>query len=350
MVSRRDLLLRTSQAVSGSLLLAACSGSDPGSHGPSTLAPPTSTTVSAAEPTAPTAWAGADFGELDAFLADTAGESFAIAEGGRRIHEWYRSDPSHTQDVASAQKSVLSLLVGRAITNGALALDTSIDDVLGSRWTPHGQSATITVKHLLTMTSGLDDALAVVAKPGTRWVYSGVFEQLFEVLTTTTGRDLNELADDWLFAPAGAEHAQFYERPTARFAGTGLRATARDLVAIGQLVSDRTIPGLGDDWFDASFTPIPFNRAYGYLWWLNGQTTFRLPRQESIEQPGPLIPTAPPDTVAALGKDDQKLYIAADLDLIVARQGGRTDTGSKAALSGFDANLWKMLVRLRGDA
>ncbi|MEO6628691.1 MAG: serine hydrolase [Aquihabitans sp.] len=295
-----------------------------------------------------TPWAGADFGELDAFLADTAGESFAMAEGGQRVHEWYRTDPSHTQDVASAQKSVLSLLVGRAIADGAFALDTTIDDVLGPKWTPTGQSAGITVEHLLTMTSGLDDNLTVVAEPGKSWVYSAAFEQLFEVITSTTGRELNDVADEWLFAPAGAASAEFHERRVARLAGIGLRATARDLVAIGQSVIDRTIPGLGGDWLDASFTPGTMNHAYGYLWWLNGQITYRLPRDEQAEQTGPLIPAAPMDTVAALGKDDQKLYLSDDLGLVVARQGARADNESRAALSGFDNDLWTVLLRLRG--
>lgn len=350
MVTRRELLIRGSQVVGGSLLVTACAGSDRGSPGPTTVATATKATVPSASATVPfTPWAGADFGELDAFLADTAGESFAIAEGGRRVHEWYRSDSSHTQDVASAQKSVLSLLVGRAIADGAFALDTTIDEVLGPRWTPHEQSAGVTVEHLLTMTSGLGNDLAVVAEPGTRWIYSGVFEQLFEVLTSATGRELNDVATDWLFVPAGAEQAEFHERKIAQYAGIGLRATARDLVAIGQSVTDRAIPGLSEDWFDASFTPNPLNRAYGYLWWLNGQETFRLPRQEQTEQRGPLIPTAPMDTVAALGKDDQKLYLSGDLGLVVARQGGRADTESRAALSGFDDDLWARLLRLRGD-
>ena len=61
-----------------------------------------------------------------------------------------------------------------------------------------------------------------------------------------------------------------------------------------------------------------------------------------------LIPTAPEDLVAALGKDDQKLYVSRDLDLVVARLGGKAARRSLNALSSFDSELWTMLLELRG--
>ncbi len=134
---------------------------------------PASSTSSSTAATAP--WSGANFDELDEFLSVTNGEAFSIVECGLKVHEWYRTDDTYTRDIASAQKSVLSLLVGRAIADGLIGLDTLVDDVLGSGWTPHGQSSTVTVRHLLTMTSGLDDSLALVAAPGTSWLYSGAF-------------------------------------------------------------------------------------------------------------------------------------------------------------------------------
>lgn len=367
MVTRRDFLLSASAAVGGSLFAAACGRSD-GATAPApdpTIVAPTSTATSTTSTTSttipatssvattvPQAWAGADFGQLDAMLAATDTASFIVAEGDRTIHEWYRTDASHTQDIASAQKSILSLLVGRAVADGNIALDTPIDDVLGPDWTPSGQSAAITVEHLLTMTSGLDDNLAVVGDPGGAWLYSGAFAQLFDVVTRTSGRestvrDLNDLASEWLFAPLGADGARFYERRVAQYAGFGLRCTARDLVALGRGVRDRGIPGVPEDWYTASFAPTPLNPSYGYLWWLNGKQTYRLPGLEGLERPGPLIPSAPIDMVAALGKDDQKLYVAPSVGLVVARQGGRADPETRQSLSGFDDQLWALLMSLR---
>lgn len=315
-----------------------------------TTTTPTPTTTT----TVPELWAAADFGELDALLDETDTASFVVVDGDRTIHEWYRDDTSHTQDIASAQKSVLSLLVGRAIADGLFSLDTRIDDVLGTDWTPGGQSASITVEHLLTMTSGLDDALAVVREPGVAWLYSGAFARLFDVVTRTSGRastakDLNDLASEWLFALVGADGAGFYERPFGGpYARFGLRCTAGDLIEIGRGVRDRSIPGVPAEWYTASFAATALNQSYGYLWWLNGQATFRLPGRERRERPGPLVPSAPSDAVAALGKDDQKLYISSATGLVVARQGGRADAGTRASLSGFDERLWALLAELRG--
>jgi CubicO group peptidase (beta-lactamase class C family) len=316
---------------------------------PSTSEPPRSPSTSTnvvAEP-----WSGADFAELNGFLSDTNGQAFVIVERGVPVHEWYRTDDTFARDIASAQKSVLSLLVGRAIADGLFGVDTRIDDVLGTDWTPHSQTSDVTVRHLLTMTSGLDDRLALVAAPGTTWLYSGAFAQLFEVLRVTTGRDVDDLARDWLFGPAGAGGAVFYERRTDEFAPIGMRATAKDLVAIGQMVLARSEPGLPQQWLDDSFAPSqPYNVSYGYLWWLNGQESFMLPGPTPPTRPGSLIPTAPVDLVAALGKADQRLYVSRALDLVVARLGDKVDPESRPALSTFDAALWAMLGRLRSGA
>ena len=72
-----------------------------------------------------------------------------------------------------------------------------------------------------------------------------------------------------------------------------------------------------------------------------------LPGPAPPARPGSLIPTAPVDMVAALGKADQKLYISRDHDLVVARLGDKADPESRPALSTFDAALWTMLDGLR---
>lgn len=264
------------------------------------------------------------------------------------VHEWYRTESSYTRDIASAQKSILSLLVGRAIGDGLVQFDTPIDDVLGPQWTPHGQSAGITVEQLLSMTSGLGDGFDVIAAPGERWIYSGAFATLFDVVTTVTGRELNDVAHEWLFDPAGAATSLFYERPAGIAAPIGLRSTVPDLIAIGRVVLDGGPSGLAAGWLDRSFAPSQdFNRSYGLLWWLNGQESFMLPGP-TAQFPGALVPGAPTSLVAALGKDDQKLYIVPESRLVVARLGQRTAPESQAARSSFDVDLWGRLIALRG--
>ena len=241
MVSRRDFIVDTAATLASMAVVASCRRPDPSTSSstslPTSSSPATTVAISSVPTTTvptssvPTtsgsgrgAWSGADFAELDDFLAAAHTEAFRIVEQGEVIHEWYRTDSSYGRDIASAQKSVLSLLVGRAIADGFFGLDTGVDEVLGTGWTPHGGSAGVTVRQLLSMTSGLDDRFAVIARPGTTWRYSGAFAALFDVLTTTTGRDLGAIADDWLFAPAGATSARFYERRTDRYGPVGLFA------------------------------------------------------------------------------------------------------------------------------
>lgn len=309
----------------------------------------TTSTTSVVETVPPTApWDDADFSDLDAFLASTGGEAFAIVENGVTIHEWYRTDATYARDIASAQKSVLSLAVGRAIGDGLLAMDTGIDEVLGPTWTADGGAPGVDVEQLLAMTSGLDDRLRAVAEPGTEWHYSGAFAALFDVLETVTGRPIAEIGDDWVFGPAGATDASFYERRSSRFAPIGLFATVPDLIAIGQATLDTTLPGIADSWYPESWSPSqPFNRSYGRLWWLNGQDSFLLPGSP-ITRPGPIVPAAPPSMVGAWGKDDQKLYVVPGQRLLVARLGGRAVPTSQAAWSPFDQQLWERLAVLRG--
>ena len=307
---------------------------------PPTTAPPT---------TVPPAWSGADFGRLDDFIDTTNGESLLIMEQGQVVHEWHRTDAGYRRDIASAQKSILSLIVGRAVGDGLISLDTPIDEVLGRSWTDHGQTAGITVRHLLTMTSGLDNQYEVVATPGEVWVYSNAFSSLFDVVTTVTGRALNDVATEWLFEPVGATDAIFYNRRSEQYAPIGLFTSARTLAAVGEGMRLGTIPGLPADWLTASFAPTePQNPAYGLLWWLNGQSGFLLPGPATEPQPGSFISSAPDDLVAALGKDDQKLYFVPSLDLVVTRLGGKAVPGTVLAKSPFDNDLWALLMELRG--
>ena len=72
--------------------------------------------------------------------------------------------------------------------------------------------------------------------------------------------------------------------------------------------NDTTI--LGDsDYFNAmTSTSQNLNKAYGYLWWLNGKDSFRGPGL-TLEFQGNLIPNAPNDLIAGLGRNDPRCLI-----------------------------------------
>jgi len=80
------------------------------------------------------------------------------------------------------------------------------------------------------------------------------------------------------------------------------------------------------------------NKSYGYLWWLNGKDGFKLPQFED-DFTGKLIPNAPDDLYAGLGKDDQKVYIVPSEGLVVVRMGDNAGS-SIFGPSSFDNELW----------
>ena len=88
-------------------------------------------------------------------------------------------------------------------------------------------------------------------------------------------------------------------------------------------------------------TSQSMNLSYGYLTWLNGKSSYMLP-QSQIVFSGSIIPNAPADLFAALGKNDQKIYVVPSQQLVIIRM-GNTAGGVKPAGSDFDNELWGKL-------
>ena len=96
----------------------------------------------------------------------------------------------------------------------------------------------------------------------------------------------------------------------------------------------------------------PRRLAYnGGAAWLNGSASYRIPGPYVLPtQSGQLIPSAPSDLVAALGKGDKKIYIVPSLELVIVRHGEEADVagGNSLAIWTFDEQWWQRLkVALR---
>lgn len=124
-------------------------------------------------------------------------------------------------------------------------------------------------------------------------------------------------------------------------------STARDMARFGILnlnngTWDEDII-LGDSSYLNAMknTSQDLNKAYGYLWWLNGKESYMAPGLQTVFN-GALIPNAPVDTYAGLGKNDQKLYIVPSRGLVIVRMG--EDSGeSLLGPSSFDNELWEKI-------
>lgn len=277
---------------------------------------------------------------------------------GRIVAEryWHGWTPDKDSIIASASKSVLSTIVGEMARTGRIALDSSVTYYLGAGWSRSPVSeARITVRHLLGMMSGLDDSLKYVVPPGTRFYYnSPAYYKLFNVVQAVSGQNINQLSRTMLFDKIGMSSALWVPNIESGTRGWILTCTPREMARFGLLTLARGAwngtPVLADSaWFRIAWHQLPpDNQAYGYLWWLNGGASYRIPGPYLLPTlRGMLIPSAPRDLVAALGKGDKKIYVIPSLDLVVVRHGEEADTagGNPMAVSSFDEQWWQRLKR-----
>ena len=281
-------------------------------------------------------------------------KSFIVLHNGKIVLENYFNDHSATEPWywASAGKTLTATVTGIAEQEGFLNINNKVSDYLGIGWTsiPLAKENLITNKHLLTMTSGLNDALGddvspanlqYVADAGTRWAYHNVYVKLQDVVAEATGqtwtsyyntklRDKIGMTGSWL-PYLGLSVYRSDSRSMARF---GLLALNN-----GKWENNQIVP---QNYFqNATTTSQNINLAYGYLWWLNGKTSYHLP-QSQLQFNGTLIPSAPSDMYCALGKNDQKIYVVPSKKLVVIRMGDVAD-GENFALSDFDETLWEKI-------
>lgn len=265
-----------------------------------------------------------------------------IARGDELLVERYAPGwgQARPREVASVAKSMVAVLIGMAVEDGAFSGFDQSASVFIPAWRDDGRSE-ITLRHLMSMTSGLDDAglalrgisgdqFAINAAaplrdpPGARWAYNtAAYHLLFHILERATAEPFPAWAGRRLLEPLGMDD-------TTWITGTGVGAngpvtsyysaasTARDLLRFGSLVHGagrglvsagtmRTLTAPSQD----------LNPSYGLLWWTNARPGFDA---TGISR-GLRFPGAPADTVAALGAGGQVVVVAPSRGVTLIRQG-----------------------------
>jgi CubicO group peptidase (beta-lactamase class C family) len=275
-----------------------------------------------------------DGGDLTAAL-DAAGSrltglnSVLVIRHGYIVAERYYHGfgPEDAFELASVTKSAIGVLVGRAIAEGRLR---SVDLPITSLLPELARDSTdplrrITLRHLLTMRSGIDwdlwrrrpGTFTAGMPPGQHFAYEGGDVELMAVaLSRVTPMPLARFVDQQLFGPLGIPARRW--RWVADSAGVvegafGLRLTTRDLARIGYLyLRDGCWDGrplLPAGWVTESTTPwvtktleAPEGAAgFGYYWWVE--------------------PMAGHRAFYAAGYGGQYLVVVPDLDLVVTTTG-----------------------------
>lgn len=255
------------------------------------------------------------------------------------------------EDVASCQKSVTSVLVGIAQEKGLLRISDPVSKYLNPGWSraTRQQEAEITIRHLITMTSGLNDQLEYVAPPGSRWAYnSSAYARSLQCVAAAAGSDENELTKEWLTGPLGMKDSKWItrlQRTNADITANhlGFATSARDLARFGLLMlaeghwNGNIVLGDHNYMSAATSSSQELNPAYGYLWWLNGKEFVQRGRRKV---PGQLIPGAPSKLFAAQGALGRKCYVVPPARLVVVRLGDNPEAAGKTR---FDQEFWRLL-------
>jgi CubicO group peptidase (beta-lactamase class C family) len=288
-------------------------------------------------------------------------KAFLLLKDGRIVLEKYFG--TFTQDSvwywASAGKSMTAALVGIAQQEGLLSIGDKTSDYLGTGWTacPPDKEDLITVKNQLSMTSGLDDGvpehyctldtcLIYKADAGTRWAYhNGPYTLLDGVIEAASGQNFNLFFNQKITQKTGI---------SGLWVQSGynnvLFSKARSMTRYGLLMLNNgtwnNTPVLTDPaYFQAMTTPSQdLNQSYGYLWWLNGQPSYKLPGLQ-INIPGPLFPAAPDDVYAALGKNGQFINVSPSTGLVMVRMGDSPGTDAEVPAL-FNDDIWVKINEL----
>jgi CubicO group peptidase (beta-lactamase class C family) len=227
-----------------------------------------------------------------------------ISIEGELVEERYFNGarPSHTANLKSASKSVLSALVGIAFDRGYLK---SVQDSIEKFFPEHLKSAddpkkkTITVEQLLSMRSGLESTSNVnygrwvqsgnwvrhvlgrplIDEPGGRMIYStGNSHLLSALLTKATKMSTFEFARRYLADPLGMPIPPWLRDPQGIYlGGNEMHWTPRGMLAFGELYLNGGRAGkkqiVSETWIKESLKPRTRShwsgREYGYGWWID---------------------------------------------------------------------------------
>jgi len=259
-------------------------------------------------------------------------KSLLVSHRGNLVLERYYNGARATQvtNIKSASKSVISALVGIAVSKGLIkSADQPIADYfpeLAKDKEPKKRA--ITIDDLLTMRSGLEStsgreygawvqsrnwvryvlAQPLTDEPGTRVEYStGTSHLLSAILTKATKRSTWQFAQEELAKPLGFSLAPWPQDPQGiYFGGNDMLMTSRQMVRFGELylndgrIGDRQL--IPKAWVDKSDDGVGrsrwgSDREYGYGFWIRD--------------------FAGKKSYYAWGYGGQFIFIVPDLDLVV---------------------------------
>ncbi|MFN7967152.1 MAG: serine hydrolase [Acidobacteriota bacterium] len=265
------------------------------------------------------------------YNASTGGVSLLVWVNGQNVCEAYNSGsgPNVAHEAWSGTKSFWSIVAARAIQDGLISsLDEKLVDTI-PEWQSDPWKSQITVRQLLSLTSGIRAEAAgggtptyaaaineqALYAPGTFWEYGSVPYQIF-------GEFMRRKLQPNYVDPLAYLDAKVLSKIDAQYTGWtrgtdnmpnlpwGSQWTPQEWIRYGELVRRGGFwPATGEQIVDQELMDDSFHRSavkdtYGLTWWL----------------PEPGNPRKSCDAVMAFGLGSQKLYVIRSLKLVAVRQ------------------------------
>lgn len=265
------------------------------------------------------------------YNAATGGVSLLVWVDGQNVCEGYNSGSgvNVAHEAWSGTKSFWSIAAARAIQDGLISsLDEKLVDTI-PEWQSDPWKSQITVRQLLSLTSGIRAESAdggtptyaaaineqALHEPGTFWEYGSVPYQIF-------GEFLRRKLQPNFVDPLAYLDAKVLSKIDAQYAGWtrgpdnnphlpwGSQWTPAEWIRYGEMVRRGGLwPATGEQIVDQELIDESFHRSaakdtYGLTWWL--------------AEPGNV--RKPCDTVMAIGLGTQYMYVIRSLKMVVVRQ------------------------------
>ncbi|WP_428630074.1 serine hydrolase domain-containing protein [Sphingopyxis sp.] len=267
------------------------------------------------------------------------GVAVLVLDKGKPVCRSADTDKPH--ELWSGTKSLVGLMAAAAVQDKLLTLDERAADTL-TEWQRDPQKSAITIRQLLSMTSGQASAigrplgyaestkLPLTAAPGATFQYGPAPMQIFgEILRRkleAAGQDANpgRYAERRILTPAGIKVDEWRNgadglplMPQGMVLAADEWAKLGEFVRAGGKVSGKQI--VDPEAFAQLFEGSKANAAYGLTWWLPRPTTARdmVTRSTDITEKAADLPA---DMVVAAGAGDQRLYVIPSRRLTIVRQ------------------------------
>lgn len=254
------------------------------------------------------------YNKIQEYASKKGVENLLISKDSKLLlhYSLNKKDQNPLVSLHSVTKSILSILIGISIEKGLIK---SVDQRIIEYFPKLSGSIIdcsikeITIKHLLTMTSGIQYKLNNISdqsflrkdnpiksiltsstleyKPGKLFNYKEIDPHILSsILTKVTNKSTLQFAEENLFRFMEIENVEWMcDKQGINYGGNGLKMSPTDLYKIGKLVLNEGVYKdyslINRNWLTESIEPhisygAPLNESYGYYWWISKVMNYKV--------------------------------------------------------------------------